>query len=119
MDSAINTAARALSVADPLTALKYVALRSDPPALALRGIAMAQLGELTHAKALLGRAVRRFGASDPLARARSVVAHAEVALAFDNQRSGRRLHIEKCRIAQLFDNTDRAIERRPCRARWS
>lgn len=81
MDSAISTAARALSSADPLTALKYVALRSDPPALALRGIAMAQLGELSHARALLGRAARRFGASDPLARARCVVAQAEVALA--------------------------------------
>jgi DNA-binding transcriptional ArsR family regulator len=64
-----------------LTALKYVALRSDPPALALRGIAMAQLGELSHARALLGRAARRFGARDPLARARCVVAQAEVALA--------------------------------------
>ena len=81
MDSAISTAARALSSADPLTALKYVALRSDPPALALRGIAMAQLGELSHAKTLLGRAARRFGANDPLARARCVVAQAEVALA--------------------------------------
>src|SRR5688572_15091757 len=81
MDSAISTAARALSVADPLTALKHVALRSDPPALALRGIAMAQLGELSHAKALLRRAARRFGAAEPLARARCVVAHAEVALA--------------------------------------
>ncbi len=81
MDSAISTAARALSAADPLTALKHVALRSDPPALALRGIAMAQLGELSHAKALLRRAARRFGAGEPLARARCVVAHAEVALA--------------------------------------
>ncbi len=81
MDSAISTAARALSSADPLTALKYVALRSDPHALALRGIAMAQLGELSHAKALLGRAARRFGTNDPLARARCIVAQAEVALA--------------------------------------
>ncbi len=81
MDSAISTAARALSVADPLTALKYVALRSDGPALALRGIAMAQLGELGHAKALLRRAAAKFGAADPVARARCVVAEAEVALA--------------------------------------
>src|SRR5688572_27236178 len=81
MDSAISTAARALSVADPLTALKYVALRSDPPALALRGIAMAQLGELSHAKALLRRAENKFGAKEPVARARCVVARAEVALA--------------------------------------
>lgn len=81
MDSAIGTAARALSVADPLTALKHVALRSDPAALALRGIAMAQLGELGHARTLLRRAARRFGAGEPVARARCVVAQAEVALA--------------------------------------
>src|SRR6187549_1246559 len=81
MDSAISTAARALSVADPLTALKYVALRSDAPALALRGIAMAQLGEFAHAKALLRRAARKFGAKEAIARARCVVAQAEVALA--------------------------------------
>ena len=81
MDSAISTAARALSVADPLTALKYVALRSDPPALALRGIAMAQLGELSHAKALLRRAAQKFGAKEPVLRARCVVAEAEVTLA--------------------------------------
>jgi len=81
VDSAISTAARALSVADPLTALKHVALRSDAPALALRGIAMAQLGELAHAKALLRRAAQKFGAGEPVARARCVVARAEVALA--------------------------------------
>jgi len=81
MDSAISTAARALSVADPLTALKHVALRSDAPALALRGIAMAQLGEFSHAKALLRRAARKFGAKESIARARCVVAQAEVALA--------------------------------------
>jgi hypothetical protein len=90
MDSAISTAARALSAADPITALKFVALRSDPPALALRGIAMAQLGELTHAKALLGRAARRFGANEPLARARCVVAQAEVALALRDVRGAER-----------------------------
>src|SRR6187399_3121660 len=81
MDSAISTAARALSVADPLTALKYVALRSDARALALRGIAMAQLGEFAHAKTLLRRAAHKFGDDEPIARARCVVAQAEVALA--------------------------------------
>ena len=81
MDSAISTAARALSVADPLTALRFVALRSDAPALALRGIAMAQLGELSHAKALLRRAAHKFGAGEAVARARCIVAQAEVALA--------------------------------------
>lgn len=81
MDSAIGAAARALSLWDPLLALKYVALRSDPPALALRGIAMAQLGELAAAHALLRRAEKAFGEGNPVARARCVLARAEVALA--------------------------------------
>jgi hypothetical protein len=81
VDSLIVAAAHALACGDPLGALKRVALRDDPPALALRGIAMAQLGDLARAKALLQRAARRFGAREPLARARCVVALAEVALA--------------------------------------
>jgi hypothetical protein len=81
MDSLITAAARALAAGDPLGALKWVALREDPPALALRGIAMAQLGELVRAKGLLRRAARAFGAREPVARARCVVAEAEVALA--------------------------------------
>ena len=81
MDSLITAAARALAAGDPLGALKRVALRSDPPALALRGIAMAQLGDLVRAKALLRRAARGFGPREPVARARCVVAEAEVALA--------------------------------------
>ena len=80
MDSLITAAARALAAGDPLGALKRVALREDPPALALRGIAMAQLGELARAKALLRRAAREFGAREPVARARCVVAEAEIAL---------------------------------------
>jgi DNA-binding transcriptional ArsR family regulator len=81
MDSALGTAARALSVGDALTALKYVGLRSEPPALALRGIALAQLGELKPARQLLRRAARGFGDAEPRSRARCVVAEAEVALA--------------------------------------
>jgi len=81
MDSLITAAARALATGDPLGALKRIALRDDPPALALRGIAMAQLGDLIRAKALLRRAARGFGPKEPLARARCVVAEAEVALA--------------------------------------
>jgi len=81
MDSMITAAARALAAGDPLGALKRVALRDDAPALALRGIAMAQLGELPRAKALLRRAARAFGARESVARARCVVAEAEVALA--------------------------------------
>lgn len=81
MDSLIAAAGRALAAGDALGALKRVALRDDPPALALRGIAMAQLGEYPRARDLLRRAARGFGAREELARARCVVAEAEVALA--------------------------------------
>jgi DNA-binding transcriptional ArsR family regulator len=81
MDSLIAASARSLAAGDALGALKRVALRDDPPALALRGIAMAQLGEHTRARELLRRAAREFGAHEELARARCVVAEAEVALA--------------------------------------
>jgi hypothetical protein len=80
MDSLIIAAARSLAVGDPLGALKHVALRDDPPALALRGTAMAQLGELVKAKELLRRAANAFGAREPVARARCHVAGAEIAL---------------------------------------
>lgn len=81
MDSLITAAARALAVGDPLGALKRIALREDAPALALRGTAMAQLGDFARAKALLHRAARAYGAREALSRARCVVAEAEVALA--------------------------------------
>jgi hypothetical protein len=80
MDSLITAAARALAAGDPLGALKRVALRDDAPALALRGIAMAQLGDLARAKALLRRARRAFGPKEAVAGARCVVAEAEIAL---------------------------------------
>jgi hypothetical protein len=81
MDSLITAAARALAAGDLLGALKRVALRDDAPALALRGIAMAQLGDLVRAKALLRSAARAFGPNEPVARARCIVAEAEIALA--------------------------------------
>jgi len=81
MDSLITAAARALAAGDPLGALNRVALRDDPPALALRGIAMAQLGDLARAKMLLRKAARAFGAKEAMARARCIVAEAEIALA--------------------------------------
>jgi hypothetical protein len=81
MDALIAASARALAAGDALGALKRVALRDDPPALALRGIAMAQLGEHARARALLRRAHRAFGPLEQLARARCVLAEAEVALA--------------------------------------
>lgn len=81
MDSLITAAARALAAGDPLGALNRVALRNDAPALALRGIAMAQLGDLVRAKALVRSAARAFGPKEAVARARCVVAEAEIALA--------------------------------------
>ncbi|CCD90637.1 conserved hypothetical protein, ''Winged helix'' DNA-binding domain [Bradyrhizobium sp. ORS 375] len=81
MDSLISAAAHALAAGDPLGALNRVALRDDPPALALRGIAMARLGDVIRAKALLRQAARSFGPKAALARARCAVAEAEIALA--------------------------------------
>src|SRR5438552_19209501 len=81
MDSLIAAAARALVAGDVLGALNRVGLLDDPPALALRGIAMAQLGEHARARELLRRAARGFGAHEELARARCVVAVAELAAA--------------------------------------
>ena len=81
MDAAITAAGRALGAGDPLAALRQVALRDDPPALALRGMAMAQLGDLPRARGLLRRAARAFGPGRPVERARCLTAGAEVALA--------------------------------------
>ncbi|BCS31691.1 hypothetical protein TBR22_A08940 [Luteitalea sp. TBR-22] len=80
MDSLIRAAAHALATGDPLGALKRVALREDAPALALRGLAMAQLGELAKARGLLRRAIRAFGPVDVVSQARCVVADVEIAL---------------------------------------
>src|ERR1700692_855309 len=80
MDSLITAAARALAAGDPLGALKRIALLEDAPSLALRGIAMAQIGDHVRAKALLRSAGRAFGPKEAVARARCVVAEAEIAL---------------------------------------
>src|SRR5688572_32937559 len=106
MDSIIAAAARALAGGDALGALNRVALRDDPPALALRGIAMAQLGEYARARKLLQRAARAFGAHEALSRARCVVAEAEVALALrDFGGSPRALEVAR---ATLDAHGDRA-----------
>src|ERR687892_366371 len=81
MDSLITAAGRALAAGDPLGALKLVALRDDAPALALRGIALAQLGDFIRARALLRNAARAFRPKEAVASARCVVAEAEIALA--------------------------------------
>jgi hypothetical protein len=81
MDTLIMAAAQALATGNPLGALNRVALRDDAPALALRGIAMAQLGDLERARVLVRRAARAFGPQEAVARARCVVAETEIALA--------------------------------------
>src|SRR5438067_3847153 len=81
MDSLITAGARALASGDALGALNFIALRDDPPALALRGIAMAQLGDLARAKLLLRNAAKAFGPREAVARARCLVAETEIALA--------------------------------------
>src|SRR5262245_55810959 len=80
MDSLITAAGRALAAGDPLGALNRIALRDDAPALAFRVIAMAQLGDLDRAKVLLRRAARAFSPKESVARARCIVAEAEIAL---------------------------------------
>src|SRR3984893_6547384 len=90
MDSLIAAAARALVAGGALRALKRVGVRDHPPALALRGIATAQLGEHPRARHVLRRAARGFGAHEELARARCVVAEAEVALAMRDLRGSPR-----------------------------
>src|ERR1700746_1219125 len=81
MDSLITAAARALAGGDPLGALKRIALRDDAPALALRGIAMAQLGDFARAKELLRKATGTFSPNESVPRARCIVAEGEIALA--------------------------------------
>jgi DNA-binding winged helix-turn-helix (wHTH) protein len=112
MDSLITAAARALAVGDPLGALKRVALRDDAPALALRGIAMAQLGDLVRAKALLRSAARAFGPKEALARARCVVAEAEIALVSrDLSGSGKALDAARATLEEHGDRGNAAHAR--------
>jgi len=112
MDAPITAAARALGRGDPLGALKHVALRDDAHALALRGIAMAQLGDLARAKHLLQRAVRAFGPREPAARARCVVAAAEIALASrDLGGSAKALDAARARLEEHGDRANAAHAR--------
>ena len=112
MDPLITVAARALAAGDPLGALRRVALREDAPALALRGIAMAQLGDLARAKLLLRRAVRAFGPNQVVARARCVVAEAEIALVSrDLGWRARALDAARATLAEHGDRVNAAYAR--------
>ena len=119
MDSLIAAAARALAAGDVLGALKHVALRQDPAALALRGIAMARLGELARARELLRRAARGFGAHETLARARCVVAEAEVALALrELSAAPRTLEAAAAALAARGDRANACLARLITARRW-
>ena len=72
----ITAAALALASDDALGSLKRVGLREDPPALPLRGIAMAQLDDLVRTKSAFKKAARVLEA---VACARSIVAEAKLA----------------------------------------
>jgi hypothetical protein len=112
MDSLITAAARALAAGDPLGALKRVALRDDAPALALRGIAMAQLGEFVRAKELLRKATRAFSPKESVARARCIVAEAEIALASrDLGWPGKALHTARVTLEEYGDRLNAAHAR--------
>jgi hypothetical protein len=112
MDSLINAAAQALATGDPLGALKRIALRNDAPALALRGIAMAQLGDLVRAKALLRKAGRAFGAKEAVSRARCTVAEAEIALVSrDLSFSGKALDAARATLERHGDPSNAAHAR--------
>jgi hypothetical protein len=112
MDSLISAAAQALAAGDPLGALKRIALRNDAPALALRGIAMAQLGDLVRAKTLLRKAARAFGGKEAVARARCIVAEAEIALVSrDLSFSGKALDAARATLERRGDRGNAAHAR--------
>lgn len=117
MDSLTSAAARALAAGDALRALNLVALRDDPPALALRGIAMAQLGEHARARELLRRAARGFGAHEALARARCVVAEAEVALAMRDLGGSPRALVAAAAVLEARNDRANALQARLIAAR--
>jgi hypothetical protein len=117
MDSLVAAAARALAVGDALGALKRVALREDPPSLALRGIAMAQLGEHPKARELLRRAARGFGTHEEMARARCIVAEAEVALAMRDLAGSPRTLASAASALQAHGDTANALHARLIEAR--
>ena len=118
MDSLVTAAARALEAGDPLGALKRIALRDDAPALALRGIAMAQLGEFAKSRLLLRRAARSFGPRERVERARCATAEAEVALASRDLRWPSRALDEARRTFQARGDRDNELHAALLQIRW-
>jgi hypothetical protein len=80
-------------------------MREDAGALALRGVAMAQLGEDRAAQKLLARAERGFAPGDPM-RARILAARGEVALAArDLELAGRLLEAAELALPERVNRT--------------
>jgi hypothetical protein len=119
MDALLTASARALASGDPLGALKRVALRDDPPALALRGIAIAQLGDHARAVDLLRRAARGFGPREELARARCALAEAEVKLAMRELAGSQRTLLDVSATLARHGDAGNAMHARMLAARWS
>lgn len=117
MDALITAAARFLAAGDALSALRRVALRDDAPALALRGIAMAQLGEHPRARELLRQAAKAFGPKEAVARARCVVAEAEVALAMRDLGDPTRPLLQAAATLDAHDDRANALQARLIAAR--
>jgi len=117
MDALITAAARCLAAGDALGALQRVALRGDPPALALRGIAMAQLGEHPRARELLKEAAKAFGPKEAVARARCVVAEAEVALAMRELGAPPKALLQAATTLDAHDDRANALQARLIAAR--
>ncbi|ANH69122.1 DNA-binding protein [Mitsuaria sp. 7] len=117
MDALITAAARFLAAGDALSALQRVALRDDAPALALRGIAMAQLGEHPRARELLRQAAKAFGPKEAVARARSIVAEAEVALAMRDLGDPTRPLLQAAATLDAHDDRANALQARLIAAR--
>ncbi len=117
MDSLISASARCLATGDVLGALKHVSLRNDPPALALRGIAMARLGDFARSRELLRRAAKGFGSHEELARARCVVAEAEVALAMRDLASPPRVLAAALAVLEAHGDYGNALQARLIAAR--
>jgi hypothetical protein len=110
MDPDLDTAAQHLARFDTLGALQLIGRRDDPEALALRGVAMAQLGEDRDAQKLLGRAERALARTDPRMRARVSAARGEVALAMRDLALAGRL-LEAAEAALGDDRINRAFVR--------
>lgn len=88
---AAAAAARLLGAGAPFEALQLVALRDDATALALRGIALAQIGDLERGGKLLRKAHASFPDSNRLAKARCNLAEAEIRIALRDFRTASHL----------------------------